>query len=106
MGMNPNLKHPIQFDSFFESGNLDAVEIVNEAEYRLYMRVDFNSKGHQNWYYFKVLNKELKGKIKFHICNFTRKNSSYSKVIFLHYHFSKTLKPFVLSRKSGAAFFS
>lgn len=78
--MNPNSQPVIIFDSFFESGNLDAVEIINVNEYKLYMRVDTNSKGHSNWYYFKVFNKEMKGKIKFQICNFTKKKFSYSTV--------------------------
>lgn len=35
------------------------------------MRVDTNSKGHSNWFYFKVTETE-KTKIKFNICNFTK----------------------------------
>ena len=67
-GMNPILKeNPIinpdmfkqpslLFDSMFESGNLDMVVQIKEHEYDLYMRVDSNTRGHHQWFYFKVMN--------------------------------------------------
>jgi len=46
----------LTFDSFFESGNLDmAIRNKNrgdEIEYDLYMRVDTNTRGHHQWFYF------------------------------------------------------
>lgn len=35
------------------------------------MRIDTNSNGHSNWYYFKITNND-KRRIKFNICNFTK----------------------------------
>ena len=46
----------LQFNSDFESGNIDAAIRISEAEYDLFMRVDSNTKGHTNWYYFEVKN--------------------------------------------------
>ena len=46
--MNPEFKDscPIQFDSYFESGNLDAVVKIGELEFDCYMRMDANTCGH------------------------------------------------------------
>ena len=43
---------PFKFDSDFESGNLDLVIQRSKNEFDLYMRVDTNTQGHTNWYYF------------------------------------------------------
>ena len=51
-GMNPEFRDQIeageilQFDSAFESGNLDRVVMVSPKEYDLYMRPDTNARGH------------------------------------------------------------
>lgn len=42
-----DLSDELQFDSFFESGNLDMVTKTKPLEYDLYMRIDTNSMGHQ-----------------------------------------------------------
>ena len=42
----------LKFDSDFESGNLDAVVQRASAEFDLFMRVDTNTRGHTNWFYF------------------------------------------------------
>jgi hypothetical protein len=48
--MNPNMNNDftneLEFDSNFESGNLDMVLKVKNFEYDLYMRVDTNTRGH------------------------------------------------------------
>lgn len=36
----------LQFESSFESGNLDRVVMVTPTEYDLYMRPDTNARGH------------------------------------------------------------
>ena len=46
----------LKFNSDFESGNLDCAIKVSDKEYDLFMRVDSNTKGHTNWYYFEVEN--------------------------------------------------
>ena len=69
------------FDSDFEGGNLDAAIRVTEAEYDLLMRVDSNTKGHTNWYYFEVKNGEWVGEVQFNILNFRREKSLYQRVL-------------------------
>lgn len=55
--MHPDFKQKsLNFDSFFEGGNLDMAVKLSDLEYDLYMRPDTNSKGHQSWFYFKVAN--------------------------------------------------
>jgi cytosolic carboxypeptidase protein 2/3 len=46
LGMNPLMKHKLEFDSDFESGNLDFAIEIKPKEYDLYMRVDPNTRGH------------------------------------------------------------
>lgn len=54
--MNPKLvnEEELRFDSNFESGNLDMVVKTNPWEYDLYMRVDTNTRGHHQWFYFGI----------------------------------------------------
>lgn len=85
--MNPKFPNHPTFDSQFESANLDVVIHVQQEEYDLYMRVDTNTYGHNQWYYFKVTFKEKKT-YTFNICNFTKKDSLYQ----------KGMKPFIYSK--------
>jgi len=41
-----DLQNELQFDSFFEGGNLDRVNKIQPFEYDLYMRADTNTTGH------------------------------------------------------------
>ena len=92
-GMNPNLKElyakknleydpstELNWDSDFESGNLDIVQNCGRGHYNLYMRVDTNTKGHHQWFNFSV---EFTGNLKhrrvtFHILNFTKDDSLFA----------------------------
>lgn len=82
--MNPALQkespEELHFDSFFECGNLDMVIKTKPNEYDLFMRVDTNTKGHHQWFYFSVQHFEAyqNRKITFNICNFTKPASLYS----------------------------
>ena len=67
-----NQKKLLQFDSNFESGNLDSVYLVNEREYNLMLKVDTNTRGNTYWFYFKVLNWQPGSTITFNILNIGR----------------------------------
>jgi hypothetical protein len=41
------------------------------------MRVDTNTRGHTNWYYFEINNNDFQGIVKLNICNFRRSSSLY-----------------------------
>ncbi len=41
------------------------------------MRVDSNTKGHTNWFFFKVYNIKKKKLVKFNIINFCKHNQLY-----------------------------
>lgn len=59
MGNNPHFefnKNVLTFDSNFESGNLDCAVMIDEKEYDLFIRVDSNTRGHCQWFNFKVGN--------------------------------------------------
>jgi hypothetical protein len=85
--MNPKNKNHPEFASDFESGNLDLVLNYEPNKYELYMRADSNSIGHRQWYFFKVKFKN-KGLYNFTICNFSKKDSLYT----------KGMKPYVFSK--------
>lgn len=66
------------FDSRFESGNLRKASKVNNIEYNLWLENDMNTKGHTQWYYFKVVyNAEKTAKIQFNILNLAKTYSLY-----------------------------
>ena len=44
------------FESRFESGNLQLSHKVHDNEYNLVLQNDINSKGHTQWFYFRVTN--------------------------------------------------
>ena len=69
----------LEFNSKFESGNLDLVAkgATRANEYDLYLRVDANTRGHHQWFYFSVKNYDKK-RVKFNIVNFTKNNSLYT----------------------------
>jgi hypothetical protein len=67
------------FDSAFESGNLDMAVRIKRNEYDLFLRSDTNTKGHTNWYFFKVNNQQQTGTILFNICNIVKKRNLYGK---------------------------
>jgi len=43
------------------------------------MRSDTNTRGHTNWYYFKVRNGKFTGPIQLNICNIIKQKNLYSK---------------------------
>jgi len=61
----------------FESGNLDRVVMVSPTEYDLYMRPDTNTRGHHQWFFFKVTSRSNLGNVRFNIINFTKPRSLY-----------------------------
>lgn len=66
------------FDSRFESGNLRKAAKVNNIEYNLWLENDFNTKGHTQWYCFKVVYQADKpAKIQFNILNLAKTYSLY-----------------------------
>ena len=67
-----NQKKLLQFDSNFESGNLDSAYLVSESEYNLLCKVDTNTKGNTYWFYFKILNWQPKTSATFNILNMAR----------------------------------
>lgn len=83
----------LTFDSKFECGNLALVLKKSENEYDLLMQTDINTKGHTQWFYFKVQNPTTKT-VKFNILNFSKNDSlfNYGMQIVIHSekHYQKT----------------
>lgn len=79
VGMNPKLQEKeleqeLIFDSAFESANLDMVIKTKPMNYDLYMRVDTNTRGHHQWFYFSVQVPPCMQKqtLTFRVVNFTK----------------------------------
>lgn len=83
----------LMFDSTIESGNLERVDAypinhkivdvqrasdgIVQHKYLLYCKVDTNTKGHQQWFYFRCKNTKINTRYHFSICNFTKPYSLY-----------------------------
>ena len=89
--MNPtlNLKEEILFNSCFEAANLDCVIKVGETEFDLFLRIDSNTRGHTQWFYFSVSNGNKLGAIRFNICNLTKPRTLYE----------QGMRPYVFSKR-------
>lgn len=60
-------------------------------EFDLFLRIDSNTRGHTQWFYFSVQNGDKLGKVAFNICNLTKPKSLYE----------NGMKPYVFSRKKN-----
>ena len=72
----PPLNNMLIFDSRFESGNLRKAAKINNIEYNLWLENDLNTKGHTQWFYFKVVSDKT-AKIQFNILNLAKTYSLY-----------------------------
>lgn len=80
----PNQQNILIFDSRFENGNLRKVAKVSNVEYNLWLENDLNTKGHTQWYYFKVVYKDIalhadkkNHRVKFNMLNLAKTSSLY-----------------------------
>lgn len=79
------------FESRFESGNLRRAVKVDDYEYDLFLRNDYNSQGYTQWYYFSMTNVKANIKYCFNIKNFFKPDSLYN----------QGMKPLVYSTKKA-----
>ena len=103
-----SLDNIINFESNFESGNLQLAYLINSQEeelnsiennnksreinnYQLFLQNDTNTNGHTQWFFFRITNGKKGQKIKLNIMNFQRKKSKYSQGLKIWY-FSKRKK--------------
>lgn len=77
-GMKKEFTDEIEFDSFFECGNLDKAVKSGKNEYDLYMRSDTNTYGYYKWFYFRMLNKSEDRVVKLNICNYKEQHSLFN----------------------------
>lgn len=72
----------LTFDSCFESGNLARAVRIGEYEYDLFLRRDFNTTGHMQWFYFAVSNVCARGtsaiQYRFNIVNLCKPDSLFN----------------------------
>lgn len=66
------------FESRFESGNLRRAIQVYEFEYDLILKPDYNTRGHTQWYYFRISNIRTNKNYRFNIINLMKPDSLYN----------------------------
>ncbi|KAJ3104350.1 Cytosolic carboxypeptidase 2 [Phlyctochytrium planicorne] len=66
------------FESRFESGNLETATRVGSYRYELQLRRDSSTKGHTQWYYFRVNGLIPKIEYRFDIVNLLKSSSLYN----------------------------
>ena len=66
------------FDSRFESGNLRKAAKVNNIEYNLWLENDLNTKGHTQWFFFRIGNTRKGMKVVLNIINLAKPDSLYN----------------------------
>ena len=75
----PEEEMVVKFESRFENANLKKAIKVSDTEYNLWLNFDFNTKGHTQWFYFKIVTKLPAGTtIQFRILNLMKPDSLYS----------------------------
>lgn len=82
----------LRFDSHFQSGNLAYVyrkKCIEVETYDLILQNDTNTKGHNQWFYFKVYNSKRHNRVRFNIINFIKDESM----------FSYGIKPLIFSQR-------
>ena len=68
----------LQFESRFESANLEEVLKVGPYEYELSLRYDLYTEKHTQWFYFQVSNAKPGATYRFTIVNLIKSNSLYN----------------------------
>lgn len=76
---NDNNDNNLHFESRFESGNLKKATKTGPFSYDLQLREDLHTKGHTQWFYFKVENMIGGVDYEFSISNMKKKDSLYGK---------------------------
>ncbi len=79
---------------------MDSAIYISPNEYDLFMRVDSNTKGHTNWYFFTVQNGNFVGSVRFNICNFRRDKSLYERVC-VSFYYTLGIKQYYYSKKTS-----
>jgi hypothetical protein len=76
--LNSKEDRTLIFDSRFESGNLFMATKVSDQEYDCLMQNDINSRGHTQWFYFRVKNTRAGLPVKFNILNYYKEDSMFN----------------------------
>lgn len=56
------------------------------------MRIDANTRGHLQWYYFEITNMKRNKQYRINICNFKKSKSLYS----------RGMRPYILSKQANS----
>ncbi|KAM4618110.1 cytosolic carboxypeptidase 2 [Discoglossus pictus] len=77
-GHDGQSNNDLQFESRFESGNLQKAVKVGMHEYELTLRTDLYTSKHTQWFYFQVKNAKKGVSYRFTITNLMKSNSLYN----------------------------
>ena len=92
----PDYQNVLIFDSRFENGNLRKAAKCNNIEYNLWLENDTNTRGHTQWFYFKVIYKDvpLRAEKKTHRVRFNVMNLAKTASLYEH-----GMKPWAWSKR-------
>ncbi|XP_071974769.1 cytosolic carboxypeptidase 2 isoform X4 [Engystomops pustulosus] len=76
--MDGKNNNDLQFESRFESGNLQKAVKVGAYEYELTLRTDLYTSKHTQWFYFRVKNTRRGIPYRFTVTNLMKRNSLYN----------------------------
>lgn len=68
----------LQFESRFESGNLNRAVKISDTEYDLFLKTDYGTSGYTQWYYFQVKNVRKDITYRLNIVNLMKGESNYN----------------------------
>jgi len=75
---NDEYDRTLVFESRFESGNLAMAFKLSDAEYNLVLSNDINTKGHTQWFFYRVSNTTKGMTVKFNLLNHTKPDSLFN----------------------------
>ncbi|XP_056382539.1 cytosolic carboxypeptidase 2 isoform X3 [Hyla sarda] len=78
LNMDGKNNNDLQFESRFESGNLQKVVNIGAHEYELTLRTDLYTSKHTQWFYFQVKNTRRGIPYRFTITNLMKRSSLYN----------------------------
>ena len=82
----------LNFESNFESGNLQLAYLIDINNYQLFLHNDTNTMGYSQWFFFRITNVKKDQRIKINIMNFQRKTTKYGNGLKIWYYSTKKNK--------------
>lgn len=74
---------------------------MNPSEFDLFLRIDSNTRGHTQWFYFSIRNGKKLGKFTFNLCNLTKPHTLYEQQNNIGSVGSSGMRPYIFSKQKS-----